>query len=72
MSSFIIHEVDCAENTVVYREASVEEALNLSSLQQPEPTVDPKLESLKRAAKQASPELYDFVCYVLGVSNDSE
>lgn len=72
MSDLVVHELDCAEGTAVYREATTEEALNLQASTTATPVIDTKYEMLKRAAKQASPELFDFVCYTLGVSNDTE
>lgn len=73
MSDFVIHEIDCTEGTTVYRAATTEEALNLQTVvDNTAPILDEKYERLKRAAKQASPELFDFVCYSLGVPNDTE
>lgn len=72
MSNLIVHEIDCTEGTAVYREATPEEVANITSVSEQPSANNDKFTKLKQAAKQASPELYEFVCYALGVPNDTE
>jgi hypothetical protein len=69
MTNFIVHEINCEDKTAVYREASEEESMNIAKLHIPSVEPDEKFNKLKEAAKLSSPELYEFVCYVLGVSD---